>query len=179
MVQILLEKNYNPPLSPSPMTNERWMELVQTVESCLEARDVHWICSFVSLDCTRSLCIFEANYTEAVRTAYREAKASFNRVWRAQIGSGLSNDTIDCLSPVVAEVSYNPPVTKEQWEQAQQMAQPCFKELQICQLTSYLAATGEQGVCIFSAPSAEAVRNLYRKLGLAFDCVWRSRLFIP
>lgn len=23
----------------------------------------------------------------------------------------------------------------------------------------------------------EAVRNLYHKLGLAFDCVWRSRLF--
>ena len=179
MVRVLLERNYNPPLTPQPMTAEYWIRRHESYESCLQARDIKGIGSFVALDGTRSICVLEASYAQAVREATREAKVAFKRVWRAEVSSRFTDEKeMTCSDPVVAEVSYNPPLTKEQWEQFQQKFQPNWQGLEVRHLVSYLASTGEHGVDIFAAPNAKTICNLYRKLGLVFDFVWESRLLL-
>lgn len=175
MVTVLLERHYNPPLSPQPMTTECWHKRHETYEPCLEARDIKGVHSFVALDGTRSICVLEASYAEAVREATREAKVPFRRIWRAEISSSLGDDKIiTCSSPVVVEVSYPNSMTKEQWEQFQ----PDLQGLDICHLTGYLASTGEHAVDIFAAANADIIRNLYWQLDIKLDCVWQSSLLI-
>jgi len=79
MTFLILEKEFDPPLSP-----EQHDEEARQAEPCLEARGVRWIRSYLSTDRRRMICEFEAADAEAVRDAFRSAGLPFVRVWAAE-----------------------------------------------------------------------------------------------
>ena len=80
MTFLILEKEFDPPLSP-----EQHDEEARQAEPCLEARGVRWIRSYLSTDRRRMICLFHAPDAEAVRHANRIAGTPFDRVWPAQV----------------------------------------------------------------------------------------------
>ncbi len=179
MVRVILERSFNTPLL-MPMTYERWGEMHQQVDSCLHSRGVSWIRSLISKDGRRSIYEFEAPDVDAVREACRESGTAFERVWRAEILPGEEpNTTLSCKSLIAAEVRYEPPMTKEVWDIASQKALPCYRELEVRRFFSFMSPDGQQSICLFEASSAEAVRSVYRKVGIPFKQIWRSQLLNP
>jgi hypothetical protein len=78
MVYLILEKEFDPPLSEEQHDRD-----AQALDSCLVAHGVRWLRSYLSTDRRRMLCEFEAADAEAVRSSFRSAGVSFARVWAA------------------------------------------------------------------------------------------------
>ncbi len=79
MPLIIVEYTFDPPI-----TDEAWDELADRVGPCLDARHATWVTSYLSLDRSRRICVFEAKDAEAVRQAYRLSNVKFERVWTAE-----------------------------------------------------------------------------------------------
>lgn len=175
----VLERTFSPSLA-APMTFDRWMQVNHRLDGCLEARQVHWLYSLVSVNGDRSICLFNVPYTETVREACRETRMPFQRAWQAELwvpetpqrfpqGAGL----------IVAEVNYDPPITKTVYEATKRQFKSCLDELNIQSVFSIIAMDGTHSVCLFSASSAEQVRSLYRKVRIPFECIWKATLIQP
>ncbi len=80
MPHVLLEATFEPPL-----TEEELDRQFERITPCIEQNDVRWICSFLSKDRRRRVCLHEAADAEAVRMAYRTANVPFIRVWSAEL----------------------------------------------------------------------------------------------
>lgn len=65
-----------------------WLEEVQAQENaavwCLRTHRVRFCRTFLSLDRTRMICLYEAPDSESVRLAQREARMPFDKVWAFQ-----------------------------------------------------------------------------------------------
>lgn len=162
------------------MTTDRWLEVNRHLVPCLETRKAHWLRSFVSLESGRSVCELEVPYAEAVREACRAARMPFNRVWRAEIWSAQHpNGLIACHHPILAEFTYEPPITHDGYELVKKKAKPCLLEAGVQPLFTLMSLNREQSICLFEATSAEDVRLAFRKSDLPFRRVWRSQLILP
>jgi hypothetical protein len=168
------EISYSPPLS-TPMTYERWMQVTQSLDGCIEARNIQWQYSLVSMQGDRSICVYQVLYTDAVREAYWEAGIPFQRIWQADIWleQNPTNFPQSC-SLAIAEVNYNPPMTKAIYESSKHQAEGCFQELNIQHIFSAVSMDGTHSICVFLAATAEDVRSLYRKIGQPFERVWKA-----
>lgn len=80
MAQVILERNFDPPL-----TDERFQELNGRLMPCLVRAGVQWIRSHLSLDRRRLICHFEATDAGVVRDALRQARIQHERVWSAEV----------------------------------------------------------------------------------------------
>jgi len=89
MPHIMLEATFDPAL-----TDEDLQGHLERVTPCLGQNNVRWICSFLSEDRTRRICIHEAPDAEAVRDAYRTADIPFVRAWPAQLLSLDENPSL-------------------------------------------------------------------------------------
>lgn len=173
------EMAFSPPLS-TPITYDHWMEITQSLGECVESRQIQWLCSLVSVQGDRSLCVYQVPYTDAVREAYREAGMPFQQAWQADLwvdydpASLPQGDTL-----IMVDVNYEIPITKATYESHKQRAANCFHEMQIEHIVSAVALDGTHSICVFSAPTAEDVRSLYRKLCVPFGQVWKATLIRP
>jgi hypothetical protein len=79
MPHVIVEYEFDPPI-----TEAECDAMADQLQACLDARDVRWVESFLSLDRRNRICIFEAPDAEAVRSAYRSAKVGFVRAWAAE-----------------------------------------------------------------------------------------------
>ena len=79
MPHVIVEYKFDP-----PATEEELDRIPEMLGPCLEGRDVRFVESFVSLDRTRRICVFEATDADTVRGSYRSAKVSFERAWSAE-----------------------------------------------------------------------------------------------
>jgi hypothetical protein len=79
MPHVIVEYAFDP-----PATEEELDRMAEQLDPCLEGRDVRFVQSFVSLDRTRRICVFEAADAETVRVSYRSANVAFERVWPAE-----------------------------------------------------------------------------------------------
>jgi hypothetical protein len=64
----------------SPITDEQLKAAGQRLGSCLAARNVKWLQTYVTEDRTSQFCFYEAPDAESVRSAYRMAEVNFERV---------------------------------------------------------------------------------------------------
>jgi len=80
MAHMIVEYVFNP-----AATEEELDQMAEQLDPCLEGRDVRFVQSFISLDRTRRICIFEAPDAELVREGYRTAGVRFERVWAAEM----------------------------------------------------------------------------------------------
>jgi hypothetical protein len=175
----VLERTFTPELA-APITYDNWMQVNHTLDGCLEARQVEWLYSLVSVNGDRSVCLFNVPYTETVRESCREARMPFQRVWQADLWmeQDLTSFPQGC-SLVIAAVNFDPPMTKTKYEFCKQQAEGCFQELKIQPAFTAISLDGTSSICAFSATSAEAVRSLYRKVGQPFQQIWKAILIRP
>lgn len=80
MTNVILERRFDPPL-----TDERFAEISQRLEPCLDRSGVIWVRSHLSEDRKRLICHFRAPDADAVRGALRQARLDHERVWPAEI----------------------------------------------------------------------------------------------
>ncbi|HIK15553.1 MAG TPA: hypothetical protein IGS53_09765 [Leptolyngbyaceae cyanobacterium M33_DOE_097] len=179
MKLVVLERTFSPEL-PVPMTFDRWMVVNHSLDDCLESRQVHWHNSLVSENGDRSICVFEVPAMELVRTACRQARMPFQRVWAAELWVDQAlNNRPQGSSVIVAEVDYPQPVTRAVDEAAKQQAAGYFQNMNIQSLCSVVSLDGNHSICVFSAVSAEAVRSLYRTTNMPFQQIWKATLIRP
>ena len=69
----------------SPVAEE-WAKKAALLADCLEVREARLVTSYVSIDRTRRISVFEAVDAESVRNAHRSANVSFQEVWAAASG---------------------------------------------------------------------------------------------
>ncbi len=104
----------------------------------------------------------------------------FERVWQADLWQDRDPTTLPQGSAlIVAEVRYDPPITKAIYESAKLQEKECFQELNVQPLLSAVMLNGSYSICVFTAVVAEDVRSLYRKIGQPFQQVWKSTLVKP
>ena len=179
MSHVILERSYTEPL-PTQMSLELWDSVNHSLDVCLNKYDWQWLRSFITLDGSRSICELEVPYAEVVREACRKASIPFDRVWRAEIWPGMNPDGLQAnKQPILAEFTYEPPMTPETWTDATQRTRPCCIEMGIQSLVTLMAVNGERSICMFAATSAEEVRLMCRKVNAPFKRVWRSQLILP
>jgi hypothetical protein len=175
----VLERTFSPPL-PTPVTYSNWMHVNHTLDGCLEARQVHWQYSLVSVNGDRSICLFEVPYTETVREACRQAHIPFRDTWQAELWLAKEPQHFSQgASLIVVDGHYDLPITKTNFETTKRQAQGGLDELNIQSVFSIIALDGTHSVCLFSASSIKQVRSLYQKIGIPFKHIWEGTLIQP
>ena len=80
MSRIIVERNFDTPQSDSDMAT-----VADRERPCLGIYNVQWKRSLLSTDRRRMVCEYEAADAETVRKVQREAQATFDRVWVADV----------------------------------------------------------------------------------------------
>jgi hypothetical protein len=80
MPRIIVERTFD-----SALAEEDLRAVEQRMAPCLELYDVRWIRSYWSGDHRRMICEYEAADVASVRKVQREAEASFEKIWAAEI----------------------------------------------------------------------------------------------
>ncbi|QIR37184.1 DUF4242 domain-containing protein [Tolypothrix sp. PCC 7910] len=175
----ITQMSFSPPLCV-PMTYEHWMQIVQSFAGCIKARNIQWLYSLVSAQGDRSICLHQVPYTDAIREAYREAGVQFQRVWQAYLWLDREVAKLPQGYPlVIAEVNFEPPITKAIYEESKHQAESYFHELNIQQIFCAASCDGTRLICVFDAANAEDVRSLYCKIGQPVEQVWTGNLIYP
>lgn len=176
MACIVVETTYDPPL-----TDELGEEIHERALPCLSARNVSWICSFMSGDRRRSVCRFEGADAETVRQAYRYADVPFDRIWTAQIRQAEDADilTENDASVSIIEGSYDEPFTEEEWDKSNRLLFPCYEEQGVRWIRAFVSLDRRRTICQLRSPDAESICELYHRLGLPFERVWCAQILKP
>ena len=80
MSRIMVERSFDP-----PFTQDDLDAVSERIGGCLELYGVRWIRSHFSADRRRMVCEYEAPDAQSVRDVQDAARASFDRVWLAEI----------------------------------------------------------------------------------------------
>lgn len=176
MACIVVETIYDPPL-----TKELGEEIHERAIPCLSARNVNWICSFISGDRRRSVCWFEGVDAETVRQAYRHADVPFARIWTAQIRQAEDIDplTENDVSVSIIEGSYDEPFTEDEWDESNRLLSPCYEERGVRWIRSFVSLDRRRTICQLRSPDAESIRESYRRFSFPFDRVWTAQIVKP
>jgi hypothetical protein len=76
------------------------------------------------------------------------------------------------MPTLVVEERFDPPVDVSKVNPYVEKLSPCLPSYEVKWLASFLAADGSRCVCVYEAPSADAVRQAYRSAGVPFTAVW-------
>ena len=80
MSRIIVDRNFDTPQSDSDMAT-----VADRERPCLGIYNVQWKRSLLSTDRRRMVCEYEAADADTVRKVQREAQATFDRVWVADV----------------------------------------------------------------------------------------------
>jgi hypothetical protein len=80
MSRIIVERSFE-----QPLTEEQLKATEARMASCLDLYRVRWIRSVWSTDRRRMICEYEALDAASVTSVQREADATFDRVWPADV----------------------------------------------------------------------------------------------
>jgi hypothetical protein len=80
MSRIIVERSFDPPFTQSDLD-----AVSERIGGCLDLYGVRWIRSHYWADCRRMMCEYEAADAQSVRDVQNAARATFDRVWAAEI----------------------------------------------------------------------------------------------
>lgn len=83
------------------------------------------------------------------------------------------------MSLIVVETIYRDPLHPADRASAIPKCWPCLVQHNVRWVRSILSINRHRMITEFNAPDAEAVRTLYRKLGISFDQIWTAESFTP
>ncbi|ESA37295.1 hypothetical protein N836_03670 [Leptolyngbya sp. Heron Island J] len=141
--------------------------------------DVQWLYSLLTKNYKRQIYVFEAPDTDAVQACFRQANASFDRIWlgskiRPNYGSFQRNESL----LKVIEGTY-PPITQEFWDAANVRSLDCYKNRDVEWIHTFMSSDRTRLICEVNAPDAEGIRETYRRLNFPFERVWSAQFLKP
>lgn len=80
------------------------------------------------------------------------------------------------MDNVLAERVLDPPATRQAVEEQVELTAWCRELYAVRWLRSHMSNDGLRMICLYQAPDAEAVRNVYRKAGIDFDRVYAATI---
>jgi hypothetical protein len=80
MIRVIVERSFDPPTTGADLD-----AVVARMGPCLELYDVRWLGSRLSTDRRRMVCEYDAADAESVRALQHEARATFDRIWTAEV----------------------------------------------------------------------------------------------
>lgn len=81
------------------------------------------------------------------------------------------------MAHIVVEFEFATPISDEVIERNVGVLRPCLEVRSIRKLGSVVSADRGRGFCLFEAPDAETVRELFRTAHVPFKSVWPARFF--
>ena len=79
----------------------------------------------------------------------------------------------------IVETTYDPPLTDETRQSAQDRLYPCMEIRGAEWVRSYESSDRRRKICIFRAPDAESLREAFRGAGVTYDRLWVADLREP
>ena len=111
------------------------------------------------------ICTFSAPDMESARLALRDPDTDLSRFWPGTVHAGTSGIT----PTVVVERSFAAPVRYEDIEALGDAKAWCFETYRVKYSRTVFSLDRKRMLCFYSAPDAEAVRNVQREAGAAFQ----------
>ena len=163
MANVVLERQFKPPLSPAGFN-----ALVLGAVDCLDLYRAEWQESLLAEDGNTLLCRFIAPDVESVRMVSRGDKLSDKVAW-----SGTVHDTGRAgLANVVVERRFDEPVTVESLQAIEDAAAWCMDLHKVSFLRTFFSADCKRMICLYQAPDAESVRLAQNQAGMPVERVW-------
>jgi Protein of unknown function (DUF4242) len=81
------------------------------------------------------------------------------------------------MAILVVEERFEPPIDVSKVNPYVEKLSPCLPTYGVKWVASFLATDGTRCVCVYDAPSADAVRQAYRAAGAPFTAVWPASHF--
>jgi hypothetical protein len=168
MADVLLERQFNPRLSP-----EDFGAMALESADCLSLYRVAWRESFLAREGNRLVCRFSAPDTESVRMVARDARAREQVAWAGNVhDSGCAGG-----ANVIVERRFDQPVAVADLQALEDAAAWCLQLHQVSFLRTFCAADGKRMLCVYSAPDAESVRLAQQKAKMPVERVWACRRY--
>jgi hypothetical protein len=160
------------------ITDEYLEEMDRIGVPCLQARNIGWRYSLLSLDQYRMICTFDAPDTGSVREAY--ARMGLQRkIWPGQFfRSDMFPSEADRPNLYVIEGSI-PNLSEADWNEMWQ------KFLQSCQaarlewLQLYISLDRRHFLSEFYAPDVESLQAIQQQVELPYDRIWPAQRLQP
>jgi hypothetical protein len=80
---------------------------------------------------------------------------------------------------LVVEERFDPPVDVSKVNPNADKLSICLPTYDVKWVASFLGTDGSRCVCVYDAPSADAVRQAYRTAGVPFQAVWPASHYKP
>jgi hypothetical protein len=163
MEHVILEREFDPPLSP-----DDFLAMAMDAAGCLDTYRVTWCESLLALKGNRLLCRFQAPDIESVRMVVRDTQASAKVAW-----SGTVHDTGRAgKASVVVARRFDGPITLEELQAREDAHAWCLEQHQVTFLRTFFSADRKRMICLYQAPDAESVRLAQRQAGMPVENVW-------
>lgn len=175
MTDVLLERDFDPGLTPDDVMNPR-----DTVHDCFNMHRVEWHTSHLSTDGHRLVCHFTTPDLESIRIALRKVKSDYRRLWNGDIydAPGVEEQDIAAAN-VLVERSFEDPVSLQDIQDIEEAGTDCLESRDVRFIRSYFSRDRKRMICLYEAPDAESVRQAQREAGVPFDDAWAIRTVRP
>jgi hypothetical protein len=168
MVDVILERQFNPALSP-----DGFSAMATESASCLSLYRVEWQESLLANEGNRLVCCFKAPDTESVRMVAREQRAQNKIAW-----AGTVHETgREGQANVVVERRFDQPVTVESVQAIEDAGAWCMELHQVTFLRTFFSTDCTRMICLYQAPDAESVRLAQRQAKMPVERVWSCQRF--
>jgi hypothetical protein len=173
MSDILLERNFDPPLTPADVLA---MAGADEAVQCFGLHRVSWRMSFLSMSGQQMVCWFNGPDAESVRIALRQVGADTRRLWSGRVSDapGLDADSFSGAN-VMVERAFDHPVGVAEIQALEDAGAGCLQTHRVRFLRTFSALDGRRMLCLYRAPDAESVRLAQHQAGVPLERVWSFR----
>ena len=159
------------------------LEAVQAAEDavawCLSQHRVRFLRTYLSLDGSKMVCVYEAPDAESVRETQRRAGLPVAHAFSVlPVGELRGVSARAGMSTVIVQRAFEAPIPPDVVLEAMRSGASCFSTHRATLLASNLSTDLTRMVCVFEAPDAESVRMANRQIGVPFTRVWTANVSV-
>ena len=167
---LFLERTFD-----EPWTRDDVLDGGREASWCFEVHRVRWSGSFLAADGRAMICTFTAPDLESGRLAMRDAEMDLSLFW-----AGTVHGSPGRIAPnVVVERWFAAPTRYEDIKALSEAKAWCLDTYNVKYSHTFLSTDGKRMLCFYSAPDAEAVRNVQREAGAPMAAVWAGSSIVP
>lgn len=165
---------------PEPLTEEGLRADAAAARGCFAANRVAPHHSYLSLDGSRLVCVFQSPDAESVRRCLRQlGDPMTGRAWTAAViePPAPASGAPQAALALVAR-SWEQPVAFEEVQAREDAGAWCLDVHRVRFRRTYFSPDRRRMLCLYGAPDAESVRLAQSTIGMPFDDVWPVRLVV-
>jgi hypothetical protein len=171
MTELILERRFDPPLSPQDVR-----DMAETSLNCFALYRVDWNQSFLAADGGRLMCWLSAPDAESARLALRQSGVGEHVVWPGSVHDSPAADAPPWQAAnVVVERRWSEPVSLDDIQAIEDEGAGCLDLHRVRFARTFFSADRKRMICLYQAPDAESVRLAQRQAGMPVESVWACR----